>query len=70
MKVPGLGNDSCLKDDVSSLGMSLLVSFREDATAPGISEQASRRADFSKGLLEKSPSASMVTTKSKLSMVV
>lgn len=50
--------------------MSLLVSFREDATAPGISEQASRRADFSKGLLEKSPSASMVTTKSKLSMVV
>ncbi|XP_041513207.1 V-set and immunoglobulin domain-containing protein 2 [Microtus oregoni] len=44
--------------------------LREDATAPGISEQASRRADFSKGLLEKSPSASMVTTKSKLSMVV
>ncbi|KAL1781451.1 V-set and immunoglobulin domain-containing protein 2 [Sigmodon hispidus] len=44
--------------------------LQEDATAPGVSEQASRRADCSRGLLEKSPSASTVTTKSKLSMVV
>uniref|UniRef100_A0A8C8TD84 V-set and immunoglobulin domain containing 2 n=1 Tax=Peromyscus maniculatus bairdii TaxID=230844 RepID=A0A8C8TD84_PERMB len=44
--------------------------LREDATAPGVSDQASVRADSSKGLLEKSPSTSTVTTKSKLSMVV
>ncbi|GAB1294041.1 V-set and immunoglobulin domain-containing protein 2 [Apodemus speciosus] len=45
--------------------------LREDATAPGVFEQAPVRADYSKGLLDKSPSASTVTTtKSKLSMVV
>uniref|UniRef100_H0XDV6 V-set and immunoglobulin domain-containing protein 2 n=2 Tax=Otolemur garnettii TaxID=30611 RepID=H0XDV6_OTOGA len=45
--------------------------LREDATAPGISEQTSVRADPSIGLLEKAPSASTVTTtKSKLPMVV
>ncbi|VCX40254.1 unnamed protein product [Gulo gulo] len=45
--------------------------IREDATAPGISEQTSVRADSSKGLLERPPSASSVTTtKSKLPMVV
>ncbi|ERE75809.1 endothelial cell-selective adhesion molecule-like protein [Cricetulus griseus] len=44
--------------------------LREDATAPGVSEQASMRADYSKRLLEKVPSDSTVTTKSKLSMVV
>uniref|UniRef100_A0A8C6H7P4 V-set and immunoglobulin domain containing 2 n=1 Tax=Mus spicilegus TaxID=10103 RepID=A0A8C6H7P4_MUSSI len=45
--------------------------LREDATAPGVFEQASMRADHSKELLEKSPCASTVTTtKSKLSMVV
>ncbi|KAG8522301.1 V-set and immunoglobulin domain-containing protein 2, partial [Galemys pyrenaicus] len=45
--------------------------LREDAIAPGISEQPSSRADCSKGLLERPPSASTAsTTKSKLSMVV
>uniref|UniRef100_A0A8C5LJF1 V-set and immunoglobulin domain-containing protein 2 n=1 Tax=Jaculus jaculus TaxID=51337 RepID=A0A8C5LJF1_JACJA len=44
--------------------------LREDATAPGVSEQTSMRADYSKGLLERSPSASTLTAKSKLSMVV
>ncbi|XP_069869627.1 V-set and immunoglobulin domain-containing protein 2-like isoform X1 [Dipodomys merriami] len=45
--------------------------LREDAVAPGMSEQASVKADSSKGLLERSPSASTATTtKSKLSMVV
>ncbi|KAM4828397.1 V-set and immunoglobulin domain-containing protein 2 [Thomomys bottae] len=45
--------------------------LREDAVAPGISEQVSAKADSSKGLLERSPSASTATTtKSKLSMVV
>ncbi|OWK17527.1 VSIG2 [Cervus elaphus hippelaphus] len=44
--------------------------LREDAMAPGISEQPSERADSSNGLLERPPSASTVTTKSKLPMVV
>ncbi|XP_051012152.1 V-set and immunoglobulin domain-containing protein 2 [Acomys russatus] len=45
--------------------------LREDATAPGVSEQASMKAYYSQGLLDKSASASTVTTtKSKLSMVV
>ncbi|KAF3823693.1 hypothetical protein GH733_007161 [Mirounga leonina] len=45
--------------------------IREDAIAPGISEQTSVRADSSKGLLERPPSAnSVTTTKSKLPMVV
>nr|KAF6468645.1 V-set and immunoglobulin domain containing 2 [Rousettus aegyptiacus] len=45
--------------------------LREDAIAPGISEQTSVRADSSSGLLERPPSASTVTTtKSKLPMVV
>ncbi|XP_008833329.1 V-set and immunoglobulin domain-containing protein 2 [Nannospalax galili] len=45
--------------------------LREDATAPGIFEQASRRAGYSKGLPERSsPASTMATTKSKLSMVV
>lgn len=69
-KRPGLEDASYLRD-VFRLCMTLLVSFREDATAPGVSEQASLRASYSKGLLEKSPPASTVTTtKSKLSMVV
>ncbi|XP_003417480.1 V-set and immunoglobulin domain-containing protein 2 [Loxodonta africana] len=45
--------------------------LREDAIAPGVSEQTSMRANSSSGLLERPPSASTVTTtKSKLSMVV
>ncbi|XP_034521916.1 V-set and immunoglobulin domain-containing protein 2 isoform X2 [Ailuropoda melanoleuca] len=45
--------------------------IREDAIAPGISEHTSVRADSSKGLLERPPSAnSVTTTKSKLPMVV
>ncbi|XP_045411669.1 V-set and immunoglobulin domain-containing protein 2 isoform X1 [Lemur catta] len=45
--------------------------LREDATAPGISEQTSVRPDSSIGLLERPPSASTVTTtKSRLPMVV
>ncbi|XP_004874524.1 V-set and immunoglobulin domain-containing protein 2 isoform X2 [Heterocephalus glaber] len=54
--------------------------LREDAVAPGISEQASPKASSRKGLLERSPSASTVTTtksastttttKSKLPMIV
>ncbi|XP_054988170.1 V-set and immunoglobulin domain-containing protein 2 [Sorex araneus] len=45
--------------------------LREDAMAPGISEHASAKPDSSRGLLERSPSASTVsTTKSKLPMVV
>ncbi|XP_036715788.1 V-set and immunoglobulin domain-containing protein 2 [Balaenoptera musculus] len=45
--------------------------LREDATAPGIYEQTSVRADSNNGLLERPPSASTVTTaKSKLPMVV
>ncbi|XP_026260364.1 V-set and immunoglobulin domain-containing protein 2 [Urocitellus parryii] len=45
--------------------------LREDATAPGIFEQSSMKVDSSKGLLERSPSTSTVTTtKSKLPMVV
>lgn len=45
--------------------------LREDAVAPGISEQTSLRADASPGLLERSPSASTVTTtKSRLPMSV
>ncbi|XP_072809977.1 V-set and immunoglobulin domain-containing protein 2 isoform X2 [Vicugna pacos] len=45
--------------------------LREDAVAPGISEQTSVRADSSKGLLESAPSASTVTTtKSKLPTIV
>ncbi|KAM9659860.1 V-set and immunoglobulin domain-containing protein 2 isoform 1-T1 [Trichechus inunguis] len=45
--------------------------LREDAIAPGISEQTSVGADSSSGLLERPPAASTVTTtKSKLSMVV
>ncbi|XP_054448660.1 V-set and immunoglobulin domain-containing protein 2 [Pteronotus mesoamericanus] len=45
--------------------------LREDAIAPGISEQTSVRADSSSGLLKKPLSASAVeTTKSKLPMVV
>lgn len=48
-----------------------LLSIREDAIAPGISEHTSVRADSSKGLLERPPSAnSVTTTKSKLPMVV
>lgn len=49
----------------------VFMSIREDAIAPGISEQTSVRADSSSGLLERLPSASTVTTtKSKLPMVV
>lgn len=49
----------------------VLISVREDAVAPGLSEQTSVRADSSRGLLERPPSASTVTTtKSKLPMVV
>nr|XP_060461080.1 V-set and immunoglobulin domain-containing protein 2 isoform X2 [Panthera onca] len=45
--------------------------IREDAIAPGISEQTSVRPDSSKGLLQRPPSSSSVTTtKSKLPMVV
>ncbi|XP_046493612.1 V-set and immunoglobulin domain-containing protein 2 [Equus quagga] len=45
--------------------------LREDAIAPGISEQTSLRADSSSGLPERTPSASTVTTtKSKLPMLV
>ncbi|XP_045048745.2 V-set and immunoglobulin domain-containing protein 2 isoform X2 [Desmodus rotundus] len=45
--------------------------LREDAIAPGISEQTSVRADSSSGLLQKPLSAStMNTTKSKLPMAV
>ncbi|XP_030695879.1 V-set and immunoglobulin domain-containing protein 2 isoform X1 [Globicephala melas] len=45
--------------------------LREDATAPGISEQTSVRADSNSGLLERPSSASTVTTtKSKLPMLV
>ncbi|XP_055970796.1 V-set and immunoglobulin domain-containing protein 2 [Sorex fumeus] len=45
--------------------------LREDAMAPGISERPSAKPDSSRGLLERSPSASTVsTTKSKLPMVV
>ncbi|XP_047374985.1 V-set and immunoglobulin domain-containing protein 2 [Sciurus carolinensis] len=45
--------------------------LREDAMAPGIFEQSSMKVDSSKGLLERSPSTStMTTTKSKLPMVV
>ncbi|XP_062948547.1 V-set and immunoglobulin domain-containing protein 2 [Cynocephalus volans] len=45
--------------------------LREDAIAPGISEQTSVRADSSDGLLERPLSASTVTTtKSKLPMIV
>nr|XP_058926337.1 V-set and immunoglobulin domain-containing protein 2 isoform X1 [Kogia breviceps] len=45
--------------------------LREDATAPGLSEQTSVRADSNNGLLERPPSASTVTTtKSKLPMVI
>ncbi|XP_017534985.1 V-set and immunoglobulin domain-containing protein 2 isoform X3 [Manis javanica] len=45
--------------------------LREDAIAPGMSEQTSVRADSSNGLLERPHSASSVTTtKSKLPMVV
>ena len=47
-----------------------LYPIREDAMAPGISEQPSERADSSNGLLERPPSASTLTTKSKLPMVV
>ncbi|XP_002708785.2 V-set and immunoglobulin domain-containing protein 2 [Oryctolagus cuniculus] len=45
--------------------------LRVDAVAPGISEQTSLPADASTGLLERSPSASTVTTtKSRLPMLV
>ncbi|XP_004438476.1 PREDICTED: V-set and immunoglobulin domain-containing protein 2 [Ceratotherium simum simum] len=45
--------------------------LREDAIAPGISEQTSLRADSSSGLPERRPSASTVTTtKSKFPMAV
>lgn len=45
--------------------------LREDAIAPGMSEQTSVRADYSNGLLERPHSASSVTTtKSKIPMVV
>ncbi|CAK6440304.1 unnamed protein product [Pipistrellus nathusii] len=45
--------------------------LREDATAPGISEQTSGMADPSDGLLEKAPSSiSAKTNKSKLPVVV
>ncbi|XP_059531924.1 V-set and immunoglobulin domain-containing protein 2 [Myotis daubentonii] len=45
--------------------------LREDATAPGISEQTSGVTDPSDGLLEKPPSAASVkTTESKLPVVV
>ncbi|KAB1254746.1 V-set and immunoglobulin domain-containing protein 2 [Camelus dromedarius] len=45
--------------------------LREDAVAPGVSEQTSVRADSSKGLLDSAPSASTVTTtKSKLPTIV
>lgn len=48
-----------------------LVSVREDAMAPGLSEQSPVRTDSSSGLLERPPSASTVsTTKAKLPMVV
>lgn len=49
----------------------LPLAIREDAIAPGMSEQTSVRADSSNGLLERPHSASSVTTtKSKLTMVV
>ncbi|XP_016042573.1 V-set and immunoglobulin domain-containing protein 2 [Erinaceus europaeus] len=46
--------------------------LREDAVAPGISEQASARVDSGKGLLERPPSAgsTVTSTKSKLPMIV
>ncbi|KAI4553106.1 hypothetical protein MJT46_016400 [Ovis ammon polii x Ovis aries] len=43
---------------------------REDAVAPGVSEQPLESEDSSNGLLERPSSASTVTTKSKLPMVV
>lgn len=49
----------------------VFTSIREDAMAPGISEQTSVRDDSSNELLERPPAASTVTTtKSKLTMVV
>lgn len=49
----------------------VFISLREDAVAPGISEQTSVRADSSNGLLEKPLSAITVkATKSNLPMVV
>lgn len=49
----------------------VFVSIREDATAPGISEQTSARADSSNELLEKPLSATPVkATKSNFPMVV
>lgn len=49
----------------------VLISIREDAIAPGISEQTSLRADPSNGLLEKPLSdATVKTTKSKLPVAV
>ncbi|XP_042093967.1 V-set and immunoglobulin domain-containing protein 2 isoform X2 [Ovis aries] len=44
--------------------------LREDAVAPGVSEQPLESEDSSNGLLERPSSASTVTTKSKLPMVV
>lgn len=71
------GGGTCLctvtlkPEDGPSLTKNLPTTLREDAVAPGISEQTSLRADASPGLLERSPSASTVTTtKSRLPMSV